>query len=241
LKTVTGVYTSRDNALRAIEQLKALVPADNINLMSPNAAGSADVPTTKDMPPVGKYIGGALGTAVGLAVGTSLIVPGLGAITLAGTLATALFGVGGAVTGAATGAALDNANSPGIPVDELYVYKDALRKGRTVVIVQTNDVANADRVRAVMAESGAESLDAARDSWWVGIRDDTKLEYQSQGKTFPANDTGFRRGFEYALSQDKARTFDAQAAKARYPGLAESQEFRQGYEQGLRYKQGFES
>src|ERR1041385_8257693 len=58
----------------------------------------------------------------------------------------------------------------GLPEDELYVYKDALRQGRSVVFVQARDAVEATRARKVLDEADAESIDAARDKWWIGLR-----------------------------------------------------------------------
>jgi len=52
-----------------------------------------------------------------------------------GTLATqAALGTGGAIGGAALGDALDEGMTEGLPKDELFIYEDALRQGRSVVI-----------------------------------------------------------------------------------------------------------
>ena len=53
------------------------------------------------------------------------------------------------------------------------VYEQALRTGRVVVLVQTPDEHDADIVRASFEASGAESVDAARDAWWIGLREDS--------------------------------------------------------------------
>ena len=44
-------------------------------------------------------------------------------------------GIGGATTGMAAGAALERNLADGIPHDELFLYEDALRNGRSVVTV----------------------------------------------------------------------------------------------------------
>ncbi len=56
----------------------------------------------------------------------------------------------------------ENARSDGLPKDELVVYEDTLRQGRTVLIALTEDATQAEAARG---QAGAESLDAARDTW----------------------------------------------------------------------------
>ena len=67
----------------------------------------------------------------------------------------------------------------GLPHDELFVYEDALRQGRTVVIAFADDDDVAERGRQIMSDSGAETVDAARESWWIGLR-------SAEEKTTPA-------------------------------------------------------
>ena len=74
-------------------------------------------------------------------------------------------GVRGAVAVDAVGDQLDDALSHGLPTDELYVYRDALQKGRSIVIVMVEDDAQATQVRQLIAGLGAESADAAREEW----------------------------------------------------------------------------
>jgi hypothetical protein len=49
-----------------------------------------------------------------------------------GVLAGTLLGAIGAVGGGAVGGALESAISEGLPEDELFIYEDALRKGRII-------------------------------------------------------------------------------------------------------------
>jgi hypothetical protein len=193
------------------------------------------------MPPVGKVIGAALGGAWGLGIGASLFLPGLGTITAAGLAATALLGAGGAVAGGAAGTALDAAGWEGLPVDELYLYEDALRKGRSVLIAYVADEGQAESARAIMAEHGAESLDAAREDWWVGLRSAEELEYQTPGQDFATDEPVYRRGFEAALSlRRRGQPYEAVVGDLRksYPDVYDRAAFRRGYERGMAHARG---
>ncbi len=70
----------------------------------------------------------AAGLEFGAAAATVLI-PGVGPVLAVGLAAAAILGIGGAVGGAAAGAALEKDSTTGLPADELFVYKDALRQG----------------------------------------------------------------------------------------------------------------
>ncbi len=63
----------------------------------------------------------------------------------------------------------------------MFLYEDALRRGRTVVVVFAEE-AQADEVHAVMKEAGAESVDAARERWWIGLRDAEEQYYTAPWK-----------------------------------------------------------
>src|ERR671917_2041491 len=188
MKTVAGIFHTRADAERAIESLRSLGVADErLNLLTQGSSAEEladEVPTTEtEQPGMGKALGTWAGTALGVAggahigtiVATSLI-PGVGPVLAIGMIGAALLGTGGALAGRAVGGALEDNIAPELPHDELYVYEDALRKGRTVVICAAEDDGQAASVRSAFDEAGAESIDAARDNWWVGLRDAEEAE-----------------------------------------------------------------
>jgi hypothetical protein len=252
MRTMVGIFTSRADAERATERLRSIGIADeHLNLLTPDVSQTQldTVPTTDaEQPGVGKVLGGvvggvtgALGGLLGAAV-ASTVIPGVGPVAAIGLAAAALLGVGGAVAGSAAGASLDNTLSIGLPKDELFLYEDALRQGRTVLIVLTEDPTQADEVRDVLAHTGAESLDAAREHWWLGLRDAEAETYTAEGGAFTADESAYRRGFEAALHSDTAgRPYHEVMAHLRtpYPDLYQQEAFRRGYERGLAYHQRF--
>jgi hypothetical protein len=129
---------------------------------------------------VGAVVGGAAGGALGLGLGSAAtaMIPGVGPVVLLGVV-TALLAGGGALGGAEVGGALDHAADDGIAKDELFFYRDALRRGRTVVIVTTSDDDEATRARGIFETTGAESIDAARRAWWLGLRDAGDEHYET--------------------------------------------------------------
>ncbi|HEY0101784.1 MAG TPA: hypothetical protein VGB76_22855, partial [Pyrinomonadaceae bacterium] len=174
MNTVAGIFQSRSDAERAIENLRTTVglPDENLNLLTPAAAEAqteTDVQTSDTEQPgmgnaLGGLVGGAMGAAGGMTLGAaaaSLLVPGVGPIMAAGIVGAALFGAGGAAAGMAAGGALEGNIAQGLPHDELFVYEDALRQGRTVLIVQLEDNGQVYSVQGALSEAGAESIDAA--------------------------------------------------------------------------------
>src|SRR5437588_6408695 len=209
MSTVAGIFQSRANAERAVANLRSAgIANDYINFLTPGTTDEkveASVPTTETEQPgmgsaMGGAVGGALGAAGGMTIGAtvaSLLVPGVGPILAAGVLGAALFGAGGAAAGALAGGALEE-SVEGLPHDELYIYEDALRQGRSVIIVVADDDAQAETARGVLTQAGAESVDAARENWWVGLRDVEEEHYTGQGGDFKNDESTYRRGFEAA-------------------------------------------
>jgi hypothetical protein len=253
MRTVAGIFKSRADAERSVEHLRSLGIADErISLLAPGASTEeldAAVPTTETEQPgmgkaIGGWAGGALGVAGGMHIGAaaaSLFVPGVGPVIAAGLIGAALLGIGGAATGVAAGGALEDAVAEGLPHDELYVYEDALRQGRTVVIVVADDDAQGESARGVLAQAGAESIDAARESWWIGLRDAEEEEYTGQGGDFKAEEAHYRKGFEAALhpqSRDKSYEEASERLRASYSDAYNQAAFRHGYERGQAYHRG---
>ena len=214
MQTVVGIFTSQKAAEHAAERLYSLgITREHINFLVPGAsvAELEAVPTTEtEQPGMGPAMGSVVGGAVGASGGRmsaavlSAIIPGIGPVMAIGLTALSLVGaIGGVLAGAATGGALENAMSGGLPKDELFIYEDALRQGRTVLIVLTEDAAQAEAARVVLAEAGAERLDAARDAWWVGLRDAEAEAYAAEGGDY-ADEAVYQHGFRAALRTEIA-------------------------------------
>ncbi|MGH7829843.1 MAG: hypothetical protein ACREP8_06655, partial [Candidatus Binatia bacterium] len=181
MKAVTGIFTSFENAKRAAEYLQAVgIPTENINFLTPDSSREKvrDIPTTEtEQPGMGKAVGGVVGAALGTAGGVQLgmaaasaFLPGVGQIVAIGLTAATLLGIAGTIGGATAGGALEDVLSEGLPRDEVFVYEDALRQGRTVIVALAADDDAAEKARTVLDRSGVESVDAAREHWWLGLR-----------------------------------------------------------------------
>jgi hypothetical protein len=253
MRTVAGIFNSYVDASRAAENLRSLgLSEERISLLAPGTTQEQleeAVPTTEtEQPGMGKAVGGTVGGALGVAGGmhigaaaASLLVPGVGPVLAAGILGAALLGAGGAAAGIATGGAVEDALAEGLPHDELYVYEDALRRGRSVVFAVGEDDEQGQAAQQILAQAGAESLDAARDSWWVGLRDAEEEEYTGEeGQDFKTAEPLYRRGFEASL-HPKARGVAYDEAlenlRQRYGDDCASEPFRCGYDRGQAYQQ----
>lgn len=187
---------------------------------------------------MGGVVGGAVGAAGGFSLGAavaSLLVPGVGPILIGGLLGTTLLGLGGVEGGKVAGEAIENALVEGLPRDEVFVYEDALRQGRTVIVVETKQE---KEVRAAMAAAGAESIDAARKKWWLGLRQAEKERYTALGEDFERDEIVFRTGFESAqMRAMQGKSFEEAfpTLSDRYPDFADARAFREGYERGRAY------
>ena len=73
-----------------------------------------------------------------------------------------------------------------------------------------------------MERNGAESVDAAREKWWIGIRDAEATHYGSAPEDFTAKEKTYRAGFEAALEpHQRNQPFEA-AEGDLAPALSES-------------------
>ncbi|HVH92078.1 MAG TPA: hypothetical protein VM783_11905, partial [Candidatus Acidoferrum sp.] len=218
---------------------------NNVIILSPGTSDTevaAAVPTEDaEQPGMGKAIGSVIGGAVGLGAGAliaNLLLPGIGPV-LAVTFGAAAGGLGGAAAGAAAGGALENILSIGVPKDEIFFYEDALRQGRSVIIGLSEDDDQIEAGREALQKAGAETLDAAREKWWIGLRDAEAAVY-SKPEDFAQEEDSFRCGFSAALEPKmRGRSFDAamEDLKANYSDAYQRQSFRRGFERGQHYHQ----
>jgi hypothetical protein len=174
-------------------------------------------------------------------------IPGVGPITAIGLLGAAVLGAAGAGIGAVAGGKLENSMTTGLPEDELFVYEDALRQGRSVVIAMVDDEAKASRFRELLNAEGAESVDAAREQWWTGLRDAESEHYQPHGEKAGNNEKYYRLGFESALhARTRCKEYDQVMGEMNAairdlergnPGVDVATPFTRGYERGRDYYQ----
>ena len=250
METIAAVFPDRLDAERAIHGLRTLgVPEGQISCVSPGVPSpdlTRVIPTAEaEQPGVGRALGAVVGGAAGAtagvqlataAVGASLVLPFIGPVIATGAIAGALLGLG---AGAAIGKAVEDAGTVGLPKDELFVYEDALRRGRTIVTTSVEEGV-AEAARATLKAMGAETLDAARQDWWIGLREAEAARYTARGGDFARDEATYRRGFEAALEADtRGTTYETsrELLARRFPDVYGEQAFRLGWEGGQAYHQ----
>jgi len=247
MQTVVGIFLADAKLEETLTHLRRVgVTSNDINILLPGAAQRNDAPVSDAEAPgvataIGAVVGGAAGAFAGLSVAATLLIPGIGTVAAVGLLAAAALGAVGAVGGGVLGAALEQTLDEGLPVDEIYLYEDALRKGRVVLMVQADSEPHAAVIKSILEQGGAESIDAAREQWWIGLRSAEEAEYHAaKGKGFIENEPDFRRGFEMSQlpgMRDKSYSEALPILRVRYPKICEGEAFRHGYERGRLHRE----
>jgi uncharacterized membrane protein len=269
METISGVFKSREAAEHTVKTVQAAgISTDKITLLTPGTAVPTSVVGGNDkavndvsdkassipadateQPGMGKAMGALAGGAVGITGGALLValIPGVGPITAIGLLGAAIAGAAGAAVGGAVGDKAEKATVEGVPEDEIFVYEDALRQGRSVVIVLAENKDAASLLRELMKIEGAESVDAAREQWWVGLRSAEEGHYEKSGKKFEDDEKYYRQGFEAALhARTRCMEFDQVSGEMnaaledlqqQHPGEQVEEPFILGYQRGREYYQ----
>jgi hypothetical protein len=247
MRTAVGIFACVDDAERATrDMVGAGVAAEHITILTPETtrATLARVPTEDgEQPGMGAAVGGLLGGAVGASGGAWLVpvtvtalpivAPALGSL---GVVATVVFGVAGAAGGAAAGGRLESLLSNGLPKDEMFFYEDGLRRGRTVVVAFAENGDELDLCRRLLGAARAESLDAARERWWIGLGDVREVTSGLSDGDGALVEALFRRGMEAALRpENRGRSFQAARGSLRGEEGSTTHAYRYGYERGQAY------
>jgi hypothetical protein len=144
---VVGIFHSAGDARRAIDDLRAANFSDRkIGLLTHDKDGDPDVKSFKDMEGNKAGSGAAVGAAVGAGGGTlwalgiaAGVLPAIGPVIAGGLLAAI---VASAAGGAAAGLVIGSLVGLGITDEEAAYYDEEFRKGRTIVVVQTDNRAD---------------------------------------------------------------------------------------------------
>jgi len=165
MATVVGLFDNSAQAQTAVEQLRANgVPSNDIGVAMRSGDAANTVTTTTDTTVAkdtgsgivtGAVGGGVLGGLAGLLVGIGAIaIPGLGALVVAGPVATTLIGAG---VGAAAGGLVGALTEAGVPEEEARVYETGVKQGGVLVTArvpsgmeqQARDILNANGARDI--------------------------------------------------------------------------------------------
>ena len=112
-----------------------------------------------------------------------------------------------------------------------------------MLVVPIDSEQQGDEIGAILCTSGAESLDAARESWWIGLRDAEEAEYTG-GEDFDSLEGSYRLGFEAAqLGPVSGKSFEEALPylRKRYSNSVCTQPaFRLGYDRGKKHAETLE-
>lgn len=157
-RKVTGVFTSRAEAERAITQIESLgVTESQVSLlMSDETRGSkfkfVESSKADEGAAAGAGVGGLVGTLIGgLLSAGAIAIPGMN-LVIAGSLVSALAGLGaGAISGGLVGGLI----GAGIPEHEAKFYEKEIKAGSVLVVVEARDGEQADQVESVFRTAHA--------------------------------------------------------------------------------------
>ena len=170
-RRAVGIFSSRNNLEYALRELKD--DGFDMNKVSVIARNSdtgnqvAGVETTDDVgnkadegAAAGALTGGVFGGITGLMVGlSSLVIPGVGPILLAGEIATALITtVAGAGIGAASGGLLGALVGLGIPEERAHIYNSRIERGDYLLIFDGTET-SINRAELIVKNRGIEEFE----------------------------------------------------------------------------------
>jgi hypothetical protein len=189
---VVGVFESRSTAEFTCYALHISGLGDQrIYFVPPEASDDqlGVIPTiATEGPGIGKAIGAVLGAVIGIGLGFGVaaaiedfVAAAISPVIVELALAS-VAGIGGLVGGLAAGQKLDDSSSQGMPEDELLLYKDALKRGRCLVIATADNRAETNVLRSALYRHGAETVDAARHQWSLGL---CSAEYKTDHRPAP--------------------------------------------------------
>jgi hypothetical protein len=147
-RTVTALFSDLTAAQEVVDDLSSMgFQPETISIVANDASGqyasylAAEAQASaadEDMRmEEGAGIGALMGGLIGLG---AMAIPGIGPVIAAGPLVAALVGAGvGAATGAVTGGLIAGLVELGVPDSEASFFAEAVRRGGTLVLVNTTD------------------------------------------------------------------------------------------------------
>jgi len=174
---ITALFDDLTTAQSALSDLvNAGIQRDDISLVAADSTGdyarrinSTDVIDEDVKGGEGAGFGAVVGALVGLG---AMAIPGIGPIIAAGPIAAALIGAGvGAAAGAVTGGITASLVDMGVDTATATYYEEGLRRGGTLVIVNTDD-AQVNKVISSLNSHNPTDLDTKVSEWqrsgWAG-------------------------------------------------------------------------
>lgn len=159
---VYGVFEDRKDVEKAVDRLRNDgLSSGDISVVFPDREMNKEFAIEKNTKaPEGALAGGGTGLLLGGALGWlvgigTLAIPGVGPLIAAGPIVAALAGAGvGSAIGGVAGALI----GLGVPELEAKRYEEEIKRGRILVSVRCDSVAQAHAVRATLEDAGGKSV-----------------------------------------------------------------------------------
>lgn len=141
---IIGLFSDSDHAGQAVSELKQKGYTNDISVIAKDESSEEikahDVKqSTADGAASGAAIGGVMGGITGLLAGlSSVALPGIGTVLVAGPLA-ATWGLVGGAAGMLSGGLIGALVDAGIPEEEAREYEHALQAGEVLVVVSADE------------------------------------------------------------------------------------------------------
>lgn len=176
-KTIVTIYDDIVVARQVVEDLvNAGFARSSISLITNDSRNQYSHYLEKDyVPPEdavtatqGAGFGAVVGALTGILVGVvTLMIPGIGLAIAAGPIVAGLTGaVAGAITGGVVGALVKS----GVPEDEAPYYAEGIRRGGTLISIETSDTLRAEDIMNRYGSTNIhERIDLWRQSGWKGF------------------------------------------------------------------------
>jgi hypothetical protein len=143
MKTLSGLFDTRNDATRAIDELvERGVERSAISLLSNDSAGWYDEDSEEEAgAETGAGLGALAGGAGGLLAGLGMLaIPGIGELVAAGwLLSTAAGAAAGAIIGGAAGGLIAWLTDHGVDERDAHVFAEGLKRGGTLVTADVPD------------------------------------------------------------------------------------------------------
>jgi hypothetical protein len=186
-KTIVALFDEITVARQVVEDLvKADFSRGDISLIMNDSQNQYGHYLEKDYAPREDAVTGAEGAGFGAMVGAltgvllglvALSIPGLGLAIVAGPIVA---GLTGAVAGALTGGVVGALVKTGVPEDEAPYYAEAIRRGATLISLQSDDTLRAEEVIHRYGTLNIhERISVWRQDGWKGFDTET-IEYYAK-------------------------------------------------------------
>lgn len=171
MEPVIGLFRNFREANFAVEQLiDAGFPKGRISVLARETAldleGEKTAGDVASSTGTGAVVGAGVGGLLGLLAGIgAIVIPGLGPVLAAGTIA-AVIGTtaGSAAVGAAVGGIMGALVELSIPEEEANIYAEGVRRGGILILVKSEEE-NADKAADVLVNAGALDIEELRRVW----------------------------------------------------------------------------